>query len=58
MKLFSRCLAGLAAGLPTPKEQLAQAKAVLSQLQQRWGAEAYTHYLIRPDIQVYYKQLG
>jgi hypothetical protein len=40
------------------REQLAQAKAVLSQLQQKWGAEAFQKYLTRPDIQVYYRQLG
>ena len=40
------------------RQQLAQAKAVASQLQQRWGAEAFKLYLARPDIQVYYKQLG
>jgi tetratricopeptide (TPR) repeat protein len=38
--------------------QLAQAKTVLSQLEQRWGTEAFKVYLTRPDIQVYYKQLG
>ncbi len=40
------------------REQLAQAKAVLLQLQQKWGAEAFQKYLTRPDIQVYYNQLG
>lgn len=40
------------------QEQLAQAKAVLSQLQQEWGAEALKQYLTRTDIQVYYKQIG
>jgi tetratricopeptide (TPR) repeat protein len=40
------------------QQQLAQAKAVLAQLQQKWGAEASKQYLSRPDIQVYYKQLG
>jgi tetratricopeptide (TPR) repeat protein len=40
------------------REQLAQAKAVLSQLEQKWGAEPYKSYLTRPDIQVYYKLLG
>jgi len=40
------------------RQQLAQAKAVASQLQQRWGAEAFKLYLAKPDIQVYYKQLG
>lgn len=40
------------------REQLAQAKAVLSQLQQKWGVEAFKQYVTRPDIQVYYKELG
>ena len=40
------------------REQLAQAKVIVSQLQQRWGAEAFKLYSARPDIQVYYKQLG
>lgn len=40
------------------REQLAQAKVVLSQLEQKWGAEAQKQYLIRPDTQVYYKELG
>ena len=40
------------------EEQLARAKAVLSQLQQKWSAEAFKQYLTRPDIQVYYKQIG
>lgn len=40
------------------QEQLAKAKAILTQLEQRWGAEVHKQYLARPDIQVYYKQLG
>ena len=40
------------------QEQLGHAKAVLSQLQQQWGAEALKQYLNRPDIQVYYRQIG
>jgi eukaryotic-like serine/threonine-protein kinase len=40
------------------QQHLAQAKAVLTQLQQHWGAEASKQYLSRPDIQVYYKLLG
>src|SRR2546426_1076280 len=40
------------------RDQLAQAKAVLSQLQQKWGAEAFQQYLTRPDIQVFHKQVG
>jgi serine/threonine protein kinase/tetratricopeptide (TPR) repeat protein len=39
-------------------ELLAQGKQVLLQLQQKWGEEAYKTYISRPDIQVYYKQLG
>ena len=31
---------------------------VLTQIQQKWGTETFNRYLIRPDIQVYYKQLG
>jgi len=40
------------------REKFAQAKAVLSQLQQKWGDEALKQYLTRPDIQVHYKLLG
>jgi cytochrome c2 len=40
------------------QEQFAQAKAVFSQLEQKWGAEVLKQYLTRPDIQVYYKQIG
>jgi tetratricopeptide (TPR) repeat protein len=39
-------------------EQLGHARTVLSQLEQKWGAEAFKVYLTRPDIQVYYKQLS
>ncbi len=39
-------------------ELSAQGKNVLLQLQQKWGEEAYKTYISRPDIQVYYKQLG
>lgn len=39
-------------------EQRAQGKQVFSQLQQKWGAQIFERYLARPDIQVYYKQLG
>jgi serine/threonine protein kinase/tetratricopeptide (TPR) repeat protein len=39
-------------------EQLAQARNVYAQLQQKWGAEVFNRYITRPDIQVYYKQLG
>ena len=39
-------------------EQLANGKKVYAQLQQNWGTEVFNRYLTRPDIQVYYKQLG
>jgi tetratricopeptide (TPR) repeat protein len=38
--------------------QLARGKEALSQLQQKWSTEVFNHYLSRPDVQVYYKQLG
>jgi ribosomal protein S20 len=40
------------------QEQLAQGKSVLSRLAQKWGAEVFNSYTSRPDIQVYYKELG
>ncbi|MDX6695849.1 MAG: eukaryotic-like serine/threonine-protein kinase [Blastocatellia bacterium] len=40
------------------KDALSRAGDVLSQLQQQWGAEAFTSYLTRPDIQLAHKQLG
>ncbi|MFN2531155.1 MAG: tetratricopeptide repeat protein [Pyrinomonadaceae bacterium] len=39
-------------------EQLGRAKAALKQLEQGWGSDVYKAYTSRPDIQVYYKQLG
>jgi tetratricopeptide (TPR) repeat protein len=39
-------------------DDLARAAEVLSQLQQKWGKEAYERYLTRPDIQFSHKQLG
>jgi hypothetical protein len=39
-------------------EQLAQGKNILRQLQQKWGEEAYKGYISRPDIQLYFKDLG
>ncbi len=39
-------------------EQLAQGKNILRELQQKWGEEAYKGYISRPDIQVYFKDLG
>jgi len=38
--------------------QLAHSKQVFSELQQKWGTDVFNLYLRRPDIQVYYKQLG
>lgn len=40
------------------RNDLAQAERVLSQLQQRWGAEVFDSYLKRLDIQFSHKQLG
>ncbi|HEY0406865.1 MAG TPA: tetratricopeptide repeat protein [Pyrinomonadaceae bacterium] len=40
------------------RDALARANEALSQLQQRWGAEAFMSYLTRPDIQLAHKQLG
>ncbi len=37
---------------------LARAGEILSSLEQKWGAEAFTSYTGRPDIGVYRKQLG
>jgi len=42
----------------TAQQELAQAKEVLSKLQQKWGADLFNRYLMRPDIQIYYQQLG
>ena len=40
------------------REYASRAADILSNLQQRWGAEAYNSYLTRPDIQYFRKQLG
>ncbi|HEX8493867.1 MAG TPA: tetratricopeptide repeat protein [Pyrinomonadaceae bacterium] len=40
------------------QSDLAQATAVLSQLREKWGAEIFTSYLNRPDIQFFRKQPG
>lgn len=40
------------------RDEFAQAKAVLAQMEQKWGSESFKSYMTRPDIQVYYKQLG
>src|SRR5262249_51809680 len=42
---------------PRSKHSAAQAKEVLSRLQQKWGAEVYRRYLSRPDVQQLYTQL-
>jgi tetratricopeptide (TPR) repeat protein len=39
-------------------DDLAHASDVLSQLRQKWGADAFSGYLTRPDIQLAHKQLG
>jgi serine/threonine protein kinase/Flp pilus assembly protein TadD len=39
-------------------EQFARANEVLSELRQKWGEEASSAYLARPDIQFSHKQLG
>jgi tetratricopeptide (TPR) repeat protein len=39
-------------------DDLTQAAEVLSQLQQKWGADFYTSYLMRQDVQFSHKQLG
>ncbi|MGB7922140.1 MAG: tetratricopeptide repeat protein [Pyrinomonadaceae bacterium] len=40
------------------QEQLERAAAILSQLQQKWGAQAFNAYIARPDIQLSYKEFG
>jgi hypothetical protein len=40
------------------REQSAHAKEVLSQLEQKWGPDAYSSYLSRPDIQTLHTKLG
>jgi serine/threonine protein kinase/tetratricopeptide (TPR) repeat protein len=39
-------------------EQLTHARNASSKLEQQWGAESFKSYISRPDIQVYYKELG
>jgi len=39
-------------------EQFTEAKSARSRLEQQWGTEAFKTYVLRPDIQVYYKELG
>jgi hypothetical protein len=65
-QLESEWRAWLIAGLASQRlndadqaqQQLAQAKAVVSQLEHKWEADTFKGYIARPDIQVYYKQLG
>ncbi|HEV7860533.1 MAG TPA: tetratricopeptide repeat protein, partial [Pyrinomonadaceae bacterium] len=40
------------------RDQLAHAKEVLSQLEQKWGTDAFSKYLNRPDIQTSHTKLG
>ena len=40
------------------QEELQHAKAVISQLQQKWDTSSFNQYIARPDVQVYFKQLG
>lgn len=42
----------------TAQAQLSHAADILSQLQQKWGAEAFNNYVARPDIQLSYKEVG
>jgi tetratricopeptide (TPR) repeat protein len=42
----------------TAREYATRAATLLENLQQRWGAEAYTSYLTRPDVQYLRQQLG
>jgi tetratricopeptide (TPR) repeat protein len=42
----------------TAQSQLTRANDILSQLQQKWGAEAFNSYIARPDIQFSRKELG
>jgi serine/threonine protein kinase/lipopolysaccharide biosynthesis regulator YciM len=42
----------------TGQQQAARASDVLAQLKQKWGEEAFTKYLKRPDIEFSYKQAG
>ena len=39
-------------------EQLAKGKDVCLRLQQAWGNDAFTKYISRPDIQVFYRKLS
>lgn len=39
-------------------QQLERGRNILRELEKQWGSEAYKGYTSRPDIQVYYKELG
>lgn len=40
------------------QSQLERAADILSQLQQKWGAQAFNSYIARPDIQLSYREFG
>ncbi|HEY0320765.1 MAG TPA: tetratricopeptide repeat protein [Pyrinomonadaceae bacterium] len=40
------------------QQQMAKAASILSQLQQKWSTEEFRLYALRPDVQLYLKQLG
>jgi tetratricopeptide (TPR) repeat protein len=40
------------------QEHRQHAKETIGQLQQKWGTSSFNLYVARPDVQVYYKQLG
>jgi len=39
-------------------QQLERGRNILRELEKQWGSDAYKGYTSRPDIQVYYKELG
>jgi serine/threonine protein kinase/lipoprotein NlpI len=57
--LLTAARASQRAGDPAAaREYGSSATALLSNLQQKWGVEAYDSYLTRPDVQYFRKQLG
>jgi len=40
------------------QESLRRAKEIISQLKAKWDANSFDRYIARPDVQVYFKQLG
>jgi hypothetical protein len=40
------------------QDQQSRAASLLSQLEQRWGAQSFNSYLARPDVRDSHKQLG